>query len=102
MGLARLLGERSTNGDTESHSKRVCITFRDGSTKMDNGEYAPAFNLSKLWNGLQGFDCNDQRASCLAELYDIIGEDRDSQDMLPGFHDYSYSTNAESDIRFLS
>ena len=102
MGLARLLGERSTNGDTESHSKRVCITFRDGSTKMDNGEYAPAFNLSKLWNGLQGFDCNDQRASCLAELCDRTGEDRDPEDMLPGFQDYLYFISTKSDYRFPS
>ena len=36
-------------GDTKSYSKRVCLTFRDGSTEMDDGEYAPVFNLSKLW-----------------------------------------------------
>ena len=35
--------------DTKSYSKRVCLTFRDGSTEMGDGEYAPAFDLSKLW-----------------------------------------------------
>ncbi|KAL0644296.1 hypothetical protein Bca4012_042586 [Brassica carinata] len=44
--------------------------------------------------GLQGFDYNDQRASCLAELCDRIGEDRDFEDMFPEFQDYSYSTSA--------
>ncbi|KAF3560857.1 hypothetical protein DY000_02016713 [Brassica cretica] len=58
---------------------------------MSDGEYALAFDLSKLWNRLQGFDCNDQRASCLAELCDIIGEDRDFEDMLPGFQEYFIS-----------
>ncbi|KAF2615779.1 hypothetical protein F2Q70_00013161 [Brassica cretica] len=67
-----------------------------------DGEYAPTFDLSKLWNRLQGFDCNDQRAACLAELCDKIGEDRDSEDMLPGFQDFLYSTSAESDFRFLN
>ena len=57
---------------------------------------------SKLWNGLQGFDCNDQRVSCLAKLCDRIGEDRDFEDMLPGFQDYSYSTSADSNFRFLT
>ena len=69
---------------------------------MGDDEYAQTFDLSKFWNGLQGFDYNDQRVSCLAELCDIIREDRESQDMLPGFQDYSYSTNPESDFRFLS
>ena len=69
---------------------------------MSDGEYAPAFDWSKLWNRLQGFDCNDQRASCLAEFCDIIGEDRDFKDMLPKFQGYSYSTSAESNFRFLS
>ncbi|KAF2578843.1 hypothetical protein F2Q68_00003290 [Brassica cretica] len=86
----------------KSYSKRVCLTFRDGSTKMGDGEYAPAFDLSKLWNRLQGFDCNDLRASCLAELCDRIEEDGDFEDMLLGFQDYSYSTSAESNFRFLT
>ncbi|KAF3567657.1 hypothetical protein DY000_02012893 [Brassica cretica] len=37
--------------------------------------------------GLQGFDYNDQRTSCLAELCDRIGEDRDFEDMFPEFQD---------------
>ena len=102
MGLARLLRERSTNGDTESHSKRVCITIRDGSTEMGDGEYAPAFDLSKLWNGLQGFDCYDQRASCLAKLCDRTRKDRDPEDMHPGFQDYLYFISTKSDYRFPS
>ena len=52
---------------------------------MADGEYALTFGLSKFWNGLRGFDCTDQQASCLTELCDKIGEDRDSQDMLSGF-----------------
>ena len=69
---------------------------------MGDGEYVPAFDLSKLWNRLQGFDCNDQRAACLAELCNIIGEYRNSENMFPGFHDYLYSMSEESDFRFLN
>ena len=54
------VGKFSTYGDTKLYSSRVCLTFGDGSTKMGDGEYAPAFELSKFWNRLQGFDCNDQ------------------------------------------
>ena len=28
---------------------------------MGNGEYASAFNMSKIWNRLQEPDCNDKR-----------------------------------------
>nr|VDC90474.1 unnamed protein product [Brassica rapa] len=73
---------------------------------MDDRVYALVFDLSKFWNGLQGFDCDYQHASCLAELCERIRENRDSQDMLPGLQDHSYSNsyskNAESDFRFLS
>ena len=93
-----MFGEDSTYGDTELYSKRVCLTFRDGSTELGDGEYAPAFDLSKFWNGLQGFDCNDQRALCLAELCDKIGEDRDSQDKLPEITHIPRAQNQTSDF----
>nr|VDD08532.1 unnamed protein product [Brassica oleracea] len=80
MGLGRLWHslvdmDGSTYGDPEPSSERDCTTFRGGSTEMGDGVHASVFDVSKFWNGLQRFDCDDQRASCLAELCDITGED---------------------------
>ena len=59
MGLDGQLGEDSTSGDTKLPMARVCLAFRNGSTTMGDENYAPAFNMSELWNGLQRFDRHD-------------------------------------------
>ena len=59
MGLDGQLGEGSTYGDTELYSTRVCPAFRSGSTEMGDGEYASVPDMSKLRNGLKGFDYHD-------------------------------------------
>lgn len=48
---------------------------------MNDGEYISAFDMSKLWNRFQKFDCDDQGVSCLVKLCNKIGEDRDSENM---------------------
>ncbi|KAF3535748.1 hypothetical protein F2Q69_00022034 [Brassica cretica] len=52
---------------------------------MGDGEHASVFDMSELWNGLQRFDHHDKGASYLAKFCNIIVEDSDSEDMLPGF-----------------
>ena len=32
---------------------RVYLAFRSGSTTLDDGEYASAFNMPKIWDRLQ-------------------------------------------------
>ena len=59
MGLDGQLGEGSTYEDTKLPTARVCLPFRSGSTTMDDGEYAPAFNISELWDGLRRSDRHD-------------------------------------------
>ena len=59
MGSDRQLGEDSTSGDMKLPMARVCLAFRNGSTTMGDENYAPAFNMSELWNGLQRFDRHD-------------------------------------------
>ena len=53
MGLDGQLGKGSTYGDTKLPTARVCLAFRSGSTMMGDGEYAPVFNMSELWDGLK-------------------------------------------------
>ena len=84
-----------TYGDTKLPTARVCIAFGSGNTTMANGEYAPTFNMTEFWEGLQGFDRDDYGAPCLAKLCNIIGEDKDSANMLSRFQDCSYSTSAK-------
>ena len=51
--------------------------------------------MSKVWNGLQGFNRHDYEAPRLAKLYNEIGEDTDFAYMFIGLQDYSYSTSAK-------
>nr|VDD59851.1 unnamed protein product [Brassica oleracea] len=44
------------------------FTFGTGSATVGNGEYAITLDLSEVWNGLQGSDCNDRTTTSLAEL----------------------------------
>ncbi|KAF2579351.1 hypothetical protein F2Q68_00002192 [Brassica cretica] len=55
---------------------------------MGNGVYA--FDMSAIWDRLQGLDRNDIVASCLAKLCNRIGKDRDSSDMISRLHDLSH------------
>ena len=45
--------------ETRNFPRRVCLAFRSGNTTMDDGEYASAFDMSELWDGLQGFIRHD-------------------------------------------
>ena len=75
---------------------RVRLEFQGRSIAMGDGEHASVFDMSELWNGLQRFDHHDKGASYLAKFCNIIVEDSDSEDMLPGFQ------NQISDFRFFS
>ncbi|KAF2605169.1 hypothetical protein F2Q70_00027893 [Brassica cretica] len=59
MGLDGQLGKCSTYGDIKLPTARVCLAFRSGNTTLADGEYAPAFNMSELWDGLQRSDRDD-------------------------------------------
>lgn len=52
---------------------------------MGNGEYATILNMSKIWNGIQGFDCYDWGFLCLAKFYYGTRENWEVAYMLPGF-----------------
>ncbi|KAF3554240.1 hypothetical protein F2Q69_00010978 [Brassica cretica] len=55
---------------------------------MGNGVYA--FDMSAIWDRLQGLDRSDIVDSCLAKLCNRIGKDRDSSDMISRLHDLSH------------
>ncbi|KAF3539118.1 hypothetical protein F2Q69_00022918 [Brassica cretica] len=61
-------GEDSTYGDTEPKEARYNITLGTGCAKMGNGEYDTTFDLSEIWDILQGPDCNDNGPTSLAKL----------------------------------
>lgn len=86
MDLDGQLRKDLTYGDKELYLTRVYPAFRYWSTKMSDEKYDATFNMPEFWNRLQEFDCHDKGVPCLAKLYDIIGEGRDSTDMFVGIH----------------
>ena len=62
---------------------------------MGNGEHASAFNLSKIWNRLQGPDCNDKGTPGMAKLLNGAGGHSNYPDLLPGFQDQLRAKNAK-------
>ena len=56
------LWEDPTYGDTKYHSTRISFAFGSRSTTMGDGEYASAFDMSDIWDRLQGADRQDQGA----------------------------------------
>ncbi|KAF2603990.1 hypothetical protein F2Q70_00027255 [Brassica cretica] len=58
-GVDGQLRNASTYGDTKLPTARVCLTFRSRNTMMSDREYASAFDMSDLWDRLQGFDRDD-------------------------------------------
>ena len=42
---------------------------------MGDGKYASTFDMPELWDRLQGADCYDQGASCMAEFCDGVRKD---------------------------
>ncbi|KAF2552656.1 hypothetical protein F2Q68_00034818 [Brassica cretica] len=79
---------------------RISLAFESRSTAVGNGEYASTLNMLEIRDRLQAADCNDKEPPGLAKLCDIIGEDRDVTDMLPGLQHHSCSTSAQSDFIF--
>nr|VDD19238.1 unnamed protein product [Brassica oleracea] len=59
MSLDGQLEKGSTYENTKLPTARVRFTFRSESTTMGDGEYAPVFNMSELWDGLQRSDRHD-------------------------------------------
>ena len=70
------------------------ITLGTGSAKMDIGEHASAFNLSKIWDILQGPDYNDKGPPSLAKLLNGTGGHSNSSDVLFGLQDQLRAQNA--------
>ena len=68
MGLEECNGEDTTHGVKELAEKGHSVTFRTGSAKVDNGEHDTTLDLSEVWDGLQGSDCDDRTATRLAQL----------------------------------
>ncbi|KAF3560395.1 hypothetical protein F2Q69_00015177 [Brassica cretica] len=84
MSLEGQWRKHSIVGDTKFQSTRISFAFGSRNSAVGNGEHASTFNLSELWDRLQGADSNDKGTPCLAKLCDGIGKDRDAADMLPG------------------
>ena len=68
MGLKGYLGEDSTHGVKEFKEAEDNFTLGIGSATMGNGEYDTTFDLSEVWDRLQGSDCNDRTATSLVQL----------------------------------
>ena len=68
MGLEGYNGEDTAHGVKELAEKRDTAALGTGSAKVGNGEYDTTLDLSEVWDGLQGPDCNDRTATRLAQL----------------------------------
>ena len=68
MSLEGYNGEDTTYGVKELAEEGDSITLGTGSATVGNGEHDTALVLSKVWDGLQGPDCNDRAARRLAQL----------------------------------
>ncbi|KAF2570897.1 hypothetical protein F2Q70_00004454 [Brassica cretica] len=68
MGLEGYNGEDSTHGVKELEEAGDSFTLRTGSVTMGNGEHDITHDLSEVWDGLQGSDCNDGTTTSLAQL----------------------------------
>ena len=68
----------------ELKKARGCSAHKIRSTEMGYGKYAPTFDMSELWNILQGSNCNAKKSSSLAKFCNIIGDDTYFSDMLSG------------------
>ncbi|XP_056846710.1 uncharacterized protein LOC130497708 [Raphanus sativus] len=88
----------ATHGITQLSQKRIGSALRSGSTAVGDGEYASTFNMPELRNRLQRIDRNDQGTSGLAKFCYGVGEDRDTDHMLPGLQDFLCSKSAQSDF----
>ena len=54
---------------------------------MDNGEHATTFDMSEIWDRLQGPDCNDNGPTSLAKLLNWARGHSNSSDMFFGLQD---------------
>ena len=68
MGLEGYHGEDSTHGVKELEEAGYSFTLGTGSATIGNGEYDTTLDLSAVWDGLQGSDCNDRTTTSLAQL----------------------------------
>ena len=68
MGVEGYNGEDSTHGVQEPAEEGNSVTLGTGSATMGNGEYDTTLDLSEVWDGLQGSDCDDRTAIRLAQL----------------------------------
>ncbi|KAF3542882.1 hypothetical protein DY000_02005490 [Brassica cretica] len=75
MGMDGQYGKGSAYGDTKPHSMGITLAFGSRSTAIGDAKYASTFDMPELCDRLQGADCYDKRASCMAELCNIIRKD---------------------------
>ena len=62
---------------------------------MGNGEYASTFVMSKLRDGLQGSDRDDNRASFLAKFCNRVGGNKEAADIYSALQDITYPESAK-------
>ena len=94
MGLEGQHGEDPTYGNTKLKEAGDNITLGTGSIEIGNGKHASAFKLPKLWNILQGPDCDDKGSTSMAKLFNGAGSHSNHYDVLFGFQDHLRAKNA--------
>lgn len=92
------LVQRKRDDNSTSTSTRCSIEKSQilslGNVCMIDGSWTDCKDqIAMIW--LQGFDCNDKRASSLVELCNKIRDDKDYDDMFLEFQDLSYSKSAK-------
>ena len=69
MGLEGYNGEDTTHGVKELAEEGYSVTLGTGSATVGNGEHDTTLDMSDIWDGLQGSDCDDRTSTRLAQLF---------------------------------
>ena len=98
MDVERQHGEDSAYGYTELKEARDSSTFWIRSIEMGNGKHDSTFDMSEVWDGLQGPDCNGSGSTSLAKLLNWAGDHSNSQKMY--FQDFkiAYFPRVQNEI----
>ncbi|KAF2537611.1 hypothetical protein F2Q68_00020494 [Brassica cretica] len=67
-GFGRIQWGRFNSWGQELKEAGGNFTLRTGSVTMGNGEHDTTLDLSEVWDGLQGSNCNDGTTTSLAQL----------------------------------
>ena len=88
MGMEGWQREDPTNGDKELKEAWDTNTLWTGSIKMGNGEHATSLDMSEIWDGLQGSDCNGSGSTSMAKFLNRAGGHSTSQVVFSGLQNW--------------